>query len=111
MCALRSLYHQVLSVYSELLAVEIITEEKPLSEESAEALFEEPELIGEELELFFEELPPEDELLLFDVEVPGVSCSTPLLTQPVKVSAAAPTRREMMIFFIILSLSSSNIFN
>lgn len=39
-------------------------------------------------------------VLLSDVEVPGVSCSVPLLTQPVRVAAIAPTRREIMIFFI-----------
>ena len=39
-------------------------------------------------------------VLLSDVEVPGVSCSVPLLTQPVRVAAIAPTSREIMIFFI-----------
>ena len=39
-------------------------------------------------------------VLLSDVEFPGLSCSAPLLTQPVKVAAIAPTRREMKIFFI-----------
>lgn len=48
-------------------------------------------------------------VLLSDVEVPGLSCSAPLLTQPVKVAAIAPTRREIMIFFIEHSLSCSNI--
>lgn len=96
-----------------LSAEEPSSVEEPLSEEDPESLSELlPESALEspvEFESLFEpEVSVVDELLLevvllvllFDVEVPGLSCSAPLLTQPVRVAAIAPTRREMKIFFI-----------
>ena len=78
-----------------MVSEEIVSEDKPLFE----AVTDEELLAGV---LSFDEEPPEEVLLvlLFDVEVPGLSCSAPLLTQPVRVAAKAPTRREMKIFFI-----------
>ncbi len=98
-CGLNCIKFHAVIAYQELLP----TEEPPFAELLPfveEPLFEDTLLLVEEL-LFIEELPPVEETpLSFDVDVPGVSCSAPLLTQPVKAAAIAAARREMNIFLI-----------
>lgn len=76
----------------EPLFVEVLLSVEELPPADVLLLVEEP--------LFVEEPPAEEPpVLSFDVDVPGVSCSAPLLTQPVKAAIAA-ARREMNIFLI-----------
>ena len=84
----------------ETLSAEVsLSVEEPLSVEvllSVEEPLSVDVLLSVEEPLFVEEPP----VLSFDVDVPGVSCSAPLLTQPVKAAAIAAARREMNIFLI-----------
>lgn len=99
---MRSFY---VSHYPGTLSVdEVLSVEEPPSVEvllSVEDPLSADVLLSVEELLFVEELPPVEETpLSFDVDVPGVSCSAPLLTQPVKAAAIAAARREMNIFLI-----------
>lgn len=85
------------------MSPELVTEE---TEEVPELL------VTDELALLegFETVLFIAELFEFDVEESELSCSVPLLAQPVTVHArSAHTAAEMIIFFIFCSLSYTNI--
>lgn len=88
----------------------VVVEELPEPEGSAGSPEELPELLPEGDSVLVEELvvlvepefpAPELEPLVFDVEESELSCSAPLLTQPVIVTAiSAQTTTEVISFFI-----------
>lgn len=97
---------------------EAVPELLELPEEPVPELLFEPELeladeLVPELELL-DELEPDPpavpEPLVFDVKESELSCSVPLLAQPVKaVAISAHATTEVISFFIFYSLSYTNI--
>lgn len=103
---------------------EAVPELLELPEEPVPELLFEPELLLEPEPELTDELVPELELLdelepdppavpeplVFDVKEPELSCSVPLLAQPVKaVAISAHATTEVISFFIFYSLSYTNI--
>lgn len=101
--------------FPELLAFPVPLDELVPELELLDEFVPELELLDElvtELELLdeLEMLPPAAELFEFDVKESELSCSVPLLAQPVIVHArSAQTITEVISFFIFYSLSRTNI--